>query len=81
MYYIRTRDSRSFHLAVTNLWGENILAFAIHVIKPGLHVSFLPFCTVFLTVLKFVECIPLVLFTHNVTKCKKRSKVPPTKTG
>ena len=33
-----------------------------------LHVKF---CTIFLSVLKWVECIPLVMFTYDVTKCKK----------
>ena len=27
------------------------------------------FCTVFLIVLKWVECIPMVVFTHDITKC------------
>ena len=37
--------------------------------KPGLHVTF--FCTIFLTILKWVEWIPMVMFTYDVTKCKK----------
>ena len=28
------------------------------------------FCAVFLEYLKWVECIPLMMFTHDVTKCK-----------
>ena len=37
------------------------------------------FCTVILTILKWVECIPLMMFTNDITKYKKKSKVPLTK--
>ena len=38
----------------------------VHIL--GLHKCF---CTVLLTVLKWVECIPSLLFIHDVMKCEK----------
>ena len=38
-------------------------------VKSGLHLPF--FAPFFLTILKWVEWIPMVMFTHDVTKCIK----------
>ena len=48
--------------------------------KPNLRVTFFgPFSSPFKNGLS--GSFPMAIFTHDVTRCKKRSKVPLTKTG
>ena len=61
----RTPGDTVLHTCLTMICSDN------HAIKPGLHVTFLHR---FSHVLKWVQCIPLVLFTHDVTKCKKAQR-------